>query len=130
MIEREEDIISAIAIGHKKTRICIDLAKKYNVSDRTIENTYYAVCKSLHVDYLQNREEVASVVYSRKDEIYRRCMEERKYKTALDAVVAIGRMAKLYEGEISEEKRPEVIGLIERDFSKSLKVAGDDETES
>ena len=130
MTEREDDILDMLSQGFNKSTICIDLAKKYNVSERTIETQYYNVYNSLNTDFLQKRHEVAAVVYTRKDLIYRKCMEERKYKTALDAVVAIGKMAKLYEGEMLEQKLPDVVNLSSRDFSAPLKVVGENDDES
>lgn len=130
MLEREEDVLRMLAEGHNKQKICTDLAKKYRVAERTIETSYYEVCNSLNDDYLQNRKDVAATVYTRKDEIYKRCMQEGKYKTALDAVVAIARMGKIYEGEIAKDKLPDVINLTQGDFTKPLKAVGEGEDES
>jgi len=77
----------------------------------------------------KHREEIAVSIWKRKDLLYRKCVAERKYKTALDALVAMGRMASLYDGKLSEEKQPEVIRVTEKDFG-NLKAVGDDSGEA
>ena len=68
-------------------------------------------------------------MYERKNHIYKKAMEQNKLQVALNANVAVGKMAGLYDkGEI-EQKTPDIITVGESDMSKPRLVSNADTEE-
>lgn len=122
MYEREIDIQRMMAEGRSRRDICDTLGKKYGVSGRTIETQYYRIIAAMQATVEENRAELRGILMARNDYIYRLALQEGRHKTALDAVAAQAKLVGLYETEQKETKRPEIIEVGERDYSKPLQV--------
>jgi len=123
---REIDIHQYIAQGLKRKQIFKKVATKYDISERTVERQYYKVLKGISEDVSKSRSNLRTELMTRNDEIYKRSMEEGKFKVALDANMAQAKLAKLDREEEKKDNRPSIITLVEKKFDK-LKVAGSDE---
>lgn len=78
----------------------------------------------------EGREELRANLIARQDLIYKKSMEEGKYKTALDSTVAQAKMGGLFEKADAASKQPEVITVKEADFSQGLAVLDGEKAEN
>ncbi len=128
MYLRELDIYEMMALDVPKRTIYIDISKKYSISQRTVERQYKKILEKMQQELKDNRSELRSKLMVRNDLIYRKSMQDGKYKTALDANMAQAKLGGALEPEQNQVKRPEFINFFEKDNSSApLKVVpGDD----
>ncbi len=122
MIRREKAIQEMMSQGIDRTTICETLAAKEKVSAKSIERQYYQIVGAMERLVTENRSELRANLMARQEAIFKKSMEDAKYKTALDATVAQAKLGGLNETVSEETKRPEVITMREKDFSGSLEV--------
>lgn len=125
LYQRELDINFYISQGLRRKDICKKIGEKYNISPRTVERQYSSILKRMSEDIEKSRTDLRNELMTRNDEIYKRSMSEGKFKVALDANMAQAKLANLFEKQEKEEKRPEIIDIVEQDFGK-LKAVPDD----
>lgn len=123
MAERANEIRKMIAEGKARQVICDDMGLRHKVSSRTIETQYYKIVNETAESLSEHRPEIALSTLEKQNLIYIKCMNERKYKTALDATVAIAKLAKLYDSENITPKMPDIT-VTQEDFTKPLAVVG------
>ena len=102
------------------------ISEKFNISERTVERQYSAVIKNIGKMVAEDRESLRSELMLRNDLIFKRSMEEGKFKTALDANMAQAKLARLFDEEVEDKQRPKIITLTQKKFD-TLKVAEGDE---
>jgi len=128
MYRREIAINEMIAEGDSKNKMCEELSIRFSVSPRSIENQYYQILKTIQTMVDENRAELRSKLMLRNDEIYKKAMTKRQFKTALDANAAQAKLGGLYDGKDSDSIQvPEII--IEERVPAPLKVVGDEDSE-
>ncbi len=123
MLERAKEIRKLIGEGKARQDICDEMGLRHKVSSRTIETQYYKIVNETAESLTQHRPEIALSTLEKQNLIYIKCMNERKYKTALDATVCIAKLAKLYDKEDISPKMPDIT-VTQEDFSKPLAVVG------
>lgn len=128
---REVAIIELIGKDYSRVQIGEALAEKWNVNPVSIQRQYDKVIKKLQEDLAKERELLSVQLIERNNEIFRRCMLEGKYKTALDANGSIAKIAGIYndKGKVAEEK-PKIITIREEDQSKPKLVSIDSKAEN
>lgn len=126
LYQRELDIHFYISEGFKRKEIFKKISEKYKISERTVERQYYSILKRLSQDIEDSRSNLRNELMTRNDEIYKRAMSEGKFKVALDANMAQAKLAQLDKDQEKEEKRPEIITLVEKKFDTLKVVSGDE----
>lgn len=124
LYKREIEIIRMINEGYAKDTMCEELSVKFNCSTRSISDQHRSILKNVMKLADEDRDILRATIMLRNDEIYRKAVTERKYKTALDANVAQAKLGGLFEAVIGESKAPEFIEVSER---APLKVVGNGE---
>jgi len=129
MYQRELDIQALMAEGLTSKQICEELGKKWKVAPRTIRYQYEQLIQTLEAEVLEGRAELRAKLMARNDLIYKKSMQDGKYKTALDANMAQSKLAGIGEKTEEAPKRPEMITIKERgktDISLVKDAAGDE----
>jgi hypothetical protein len=114
MYERELDIQSLMAEGLTSKEICEQLGKKWKVAPRTIRHQYEQLVQALEKEVEEGRAELRAKLMARNDLIYKKSMQEGKFKTALDANIAQSKLGGLGEKAEQAPQRPEMITIKER----------------
>ncbi len=110
--------------GDSRKQICEKIAKQYKISPRTAERQYDQIVKALELIVEEGRAELRAKLMTRNDLIYKKSLQEGKFKTALDANMAQAKLGGLGEKAESTPTRPEIITIRERGESK-LGLVGD-----
>lgn len=88
-----------IAKGKSKATVIADLMKKFNMAEATAKDYYIAAVHFLLPDNEEEfRKDIMAVNYQRLEEIIERCMEDRNYKVAREAIAELNKMAGLGSG--------------------------------
>ena len=111
--------------GISMSEICEIMAEKWSVSPRTIENQYYQIVAGMKRLVEEGRAELRAKLMTQNDLVYKKSLEEGKYKVALDATMAQARLGGLFEGITEEVEMPSVIEIDERDFSTGPRLVGE-----
>ena len=122
---REVLIMDLIGKNKSRVEICEIMAEKFNISHHTATKQYEKVVRKMQEDLQKERETLAIQLIERNNEIYRRCMAEAKYKTAIDANHLIAKIAGMFrEKQESSNDKPKFITVREKDQSKpKLEIA-------
>lgn len=116
---REVDILDLIRKDKTRVQIGEELGAKWNVSPFSIHKQYDKVMRKLQEDLRKERELLTVQLIERNNEIFSRCMAEKKYKTALDANNSIAKIAGLGTDRSKDaDEKPKFITVRESDQSK------------
>lgn len=126
MLQREDAIREMIRNGHERRHIIETLHRKFNVNPRTIQDQYYALSKQVGEELSVHKDEIAMIIIERKNELYKLCIKQNKFKTADDILNGIAKMAGLFDPKGAISREVPKINIIEADFSEPLKAVGDD----
>lgn len=77
----------------------------------------------------ENKAELRATLMARNDHIFKKSLQEGKYKTALDANMAQAKLAGFGKDEVEAPKRPEFIRVSERQPAELKVVGGNESTE-
>lgn len=125
MLKRELDIQTMLNEGSSKSDILKTLSRKWGVSERSIDRQYARIINDIARLAAEDKMELRAKLLARTDHIYRKSLEEGRYKTALDASVAQAKIGGLHEKAEESHKLPEIIEIGVKDFSQPLKVVGE-----
>ena len=122
---REVFIMDLIGKNHSRQEVINMTAEHWKVSPHTALRHYDKTVKKMHEGLKSKATNLAEELIERNNEIYKRCMLEGKYKTAIDANNSIAKVAGLYrEKQETTEQRPKIITVREADQSKpKLEIA-------
>lgn len=108
--------------GYSKDFIVEAVSSQFNCTPRSIYDQYRNILNSMISLASEDREQLRATLMLRNDEIYRKAVTERKFKTALDANLAQAKLGGLFNETAEKSKQPEFIEITER---PPLKVVGD-----
>lgn len=124
MYMREMELQEMIAEGKSRTEIMEECSKRWNVSPRTVENTYYKLVNAMQELVDAGREELRAKLMARNDYIYQRSLKTGKYKTALDANLAQAKIGGLFNEKEQKQVETKKIVIKEREPAP-IKLVGD-----
>lgn len=123
MYMREVDIREMMANGANRKEICEVLGHKWKVAPKTIETQYYHLINEMAEAAEHERAELRANLMARQDSIFKKSMQEGKYKVALDATIAQAKLGGLHDTVKADERTsPEMITVAERDYSGPVLV--------
>jgi hypothetical protein len=116
MQNREKDIQECMAHGKTRVETCRELAVKWKVSAYALERQYDGIVQDMEKVVEAGRAELRAKLMLRNDDIFKRCMAEGIYKTALEANNSQAKLA----GLLSDKKDaavepPKLITISERE---------------
>lgn len=133
LIEREEDIQTAIRLGQEPTDFAKVLATKHKCSPGSIMRQYREIINYLAETQKDEREGLRAELEMQAKHIQSKALEQDNLKHALDAINQRAKLAGLYnpaKEEAAKEPPKPVFNFVPRDNSVPLAVVPKDDDES
>lgn len=132
LIEREEDIHTAIRLGQEPAEFSKILAKKHDCSPHTIMRQYRELVNQLAESQKEVREELRVELELQAKHIQSLALQNGNLKNALDAINQRAKLSGLYlpEKEETPKAPPKpVFNFVKQDNSVPLSVVPEDDDE-
>ena len=117
MRERENDIVSLVALGFNRGDISKELAPKHRVSEKSIERQYDNIISNwVKVDRLQQENARAAYIFQ-LNKLYKDAYAAGQWKVAADIVEKQAKMMGLYLPKAQELEEKPTINIVPRSLA-------------